>query len=301
MLPLATSVTHTHLTYALAAELAGRQGRPVRILDAGCGSGHLLLALHRYLPGLLGQSVHLAGFDVSDARVQKSDFFGSAQQTLLEAAPDVNWPEALSLIRTDSPWPYEADSFDAVVTNQVLEHVADLGFFLRELERVLRPGGISVNLFPIRPVVLEGHVGAPLAHRIHSDDVRRAYLRTFARLGLARMGPMRRVPAQSADDYGETRAEYIATQTAYRSFRELALEAHRAGLTVSYRWTPQFYLTKLGYVFGRDVSSQYRRSRFSTLVDFLSFGVLSRVSSVTVVFSNHRAYDPDDATAGHLA
>lgn len=300
MLSPVSSVTHAHLAYVLAAELRASTpngGKP-RILDAGCGSGQLLLALHRHLPTLLGLGVDLAGFDVSDVRVQKSDFFEGTRRLLDENAPDRKWRDVLALIDTKSAWPYDDESFDAVVSNQVLEHVSDLDAFLSQLARVLRPGGVSVNLFPVRSLVVEGHVGAPLAHRIASDDVRRGYLATFARVGLSRVGPMRRVQGQDFRDFGETRSEYVATQTSYRSFRELVRAAHRQGLTASYRWTPQFYILKLGYITGRDTSQLYSRAVLSTFAEWASFGVLSRVSSVTVLFFKHGSYNPDGEFAG---
>jgi len=302
MLSPVSSVTHAHLAYVLAAELpsSSASSHAPRILDAGCGSGQLLLALHRHLPALLGGAVELAGFDVSDARVQKNDFFAGTRRLLDEEAPDRNWGEALALIDTKSAWPYDEESIDAVVTNQVLEHVSDLDSFMSQLSRVLRPGGVSVNLFPVRSLFVEGHVGAPLAHRIASDDVRRGYLTVFARLGLSHLGPMRREQGQTFRDFGETRAEYVATQTSYRSFRELAKTAHKHGLTASYRWTPQFFALKLGYMTGRDTSRLYSRGRFGTLAEWASFGLLSRVSSVTVVFSKQPSYDPDADFAGHL-
>lgn len=302
MLSPVSSVTHAHLAYVLAAELPPSTpgARKPRILDAGCGSGQLLLTLHRHLPTLLGRSVELAGFDVSDARVQKNDFFAGTRRLLEEEAPDRNWRDALALTDTKSAWPFDDESFDAVVSNQVLEHVSDLDSFMSQLSRVLRPGGVSVNLFPVRSLFVEGHVGAPLAHRIASDDVRRGYLTMFARLGLSHLGPMRREQGQTFRDFGETRAEYVATQTNYRSFRELARTAHRHGLTASYRWTPQFFALKLGYMTGRDTSQLYSRTRFGTFAEWATFGILSRVSSVTVVFSKQSIYDPDAEFAGHL-
>lgn len=300
MLSPVSSVTHAHIVYVLGAERPLPGDRPFRILDAGCGNGALLIALHRHLPGLIGRPVELYGFDVSDVRVQKSDFFSATIESLRAAAPETDWQSRLSLIDTQSPWPYDDSFFDAVVSNQVLEHVQNLDSFLGELSRVLRRGGISVNLFPVKALAFEGHVGVPFAHRIHSDDVRRAYLTNYARLGVAKIGPMRKVANQSAQDFGETRAEYVATQTAYRSFRELAAAAHRQGLTASYRWTPQFYSTKLAYVFGRDFSALYRRGRQSVLFEFFAFRILSRISSVTIVFESLAAYDPDAENAGHL-
>lgn len=41
--------------------------------------------------------------------------------------------------------PYESGSFDAVVSNQVIEHLFDTDYFLAEAFRVLRPGGVVVT------------------------------------------------------------------------------------------------------------------------------------------------------------
>jgi 2-polyprenyl-3-methyl-5-hydroxy-6-metoxy-1,4-benzoquinol methylase len=38
------------------------------------------------------------------------------------------------------PWPLEDDSFDMVVCRHIVEHVSDIGRFLREIHRVARPG-----------------------------------------------------------------------------------------------------------------------------------------------------------------
>jgi 2-polyprenyl-3-methyl-5-hydroxy-6-metoxy-1,4-benzoquinol methylase len=50
-------------------------------------------------------------------------------------------PHATLQLNPDATVPVEADSFDAVVSTQVLEHVADPGLYLAECFRVLRPGG----------------------------------------------------------------------------------------------------------------------------------------------------------------
>ena len=40
------------------------------------------------------------------------------------------------------PFPFRDGSFDLVVANHFIEHVADLGFVMTEIHRVLTPGGI---------------------------------------------------------------------------------------------------------------------------------------------------------------
>jgi len=52
-----------------------------------------------------------------------------------------------------------------VIDNQVMEHVRDLDGVLGEIQRVLKPGGMVLNLFPDRSVWREGHCGIPFLHR----------------------------------------------------------------------------------------------------------------------------------------
>jgi SAM-dependent methyltransferase len=64
-------------------------------------------------------------------------------------APDVDYvaadlpgnPDATVEIRADGTLPVADASADAVLSTQVLEHVADPGLYLQECFRVLRPGG----------------------------------------------------------------------------------------------------------------------------------------------------------------
>ena len=45
--------------------------------------------------------------------------------------------------------PYADESFDVVISYDVLEHVADPRTSVAEICRVLRPGGLSINVFPV--------------------------------------------------------------------------------------------------------------------------------------------------------
>lgn len=42
-------------------------------------------------------------------------------------------------------FPYANESFDVVCSHQVIEHLADTDMFVREIHRVLRPGGLAVT------------------------------------------------------------------------------------------------------------------------------------------------------------
>jgi SAM-dependent methyltransferase len=52
------------------------------------------------------------------------------------------------------PLPYKDSSFDSVVSFQVIEHIQDDELFLREIHRVLRPGGTALITTPNRPMSL---------------------------------------------------------------------------------------------------------------------------------------------------
>lgn len=108
-----------------ALELIGRG--PGDILDAGMGPGRLVAALDRAGWRVSGVDATAEMVEIARARV-------SAARDRFAVAPI----EAL-------PFPDEA--FDAVVATGVLEY-ADPARALRELSRVLRPGGLSVISYP---------------------------------------------------------------------------------------------------------------------------------------------------------
>jgi SAM-dependent methyltransferase len=113
-----------------------RPGNRTRVLDVGCGAA----------PGLryLGErGVSAVGVDVSAAAL------AAARQILPNAR----------LVRCDLDrgLPFVPGDFDLVLMSEVVEHVADLPLVLREVRRVLRPGGALVlttpNLWDVRRAV----------------------------------------------------------------------------------------------------------------------------------------------------
>jgi len=47
-------------------------GRPIEILDAGCGASYLTLAVHHYLNSRLGIPAHIVGVDINEEMIRKS-------------------------------------------------------------------------------------------------------------------------------------------------------------------------------------------------------------------------------------
>lgn len=82
--------------------------------------------------------------------------------------------------------PLEAESFDAIICNHIMEHVEDDGKALRELYRILRRGGWGVILSPVdleREKTFEDDTITDPAERTHifgQYDHRRIYGRDYA-------------------------------------------------------------------------------------------------------------------------
>jgi SAM-dependent methyltransferase len=107
----------------------------MRVLDAGCGSGRHLCEAFR-TPG-----VDVAGIDLNWIDLGKAKGFLS----LLSREKKGNW----SIAHADVvKIPYADRSFDVVVCSEVLEHIADNKAAVKELVRVLKPGGDLVVTVP---------------------------------------------------------------------------------------------------------------------------------------------------------
>jgi 2-polyprenyl-3-methyl-5-hydroxy-6-metoxy-1,4-benzoquinol methylase len=120
---------------ALADRIAGMA--PGRVLDWGCGHGQISHLLHE-------RGVNGTAYDYREG-----------------CAPDVvrleHFPDIEAHVGGDAVLlPFESDSFDTVLSCGVLEHVQQPGQSLRELRRVLRPGGcLLVYKLPNRFSYLE--------------------------------------------------------------------------------------------------------------------------------------------------
>ena len=105
-----------------AAESAVRSGD--RVLDAACGTGDLALA------DLKAGAAKVTGLDFSEAMLARARRKTGARKDALE------WVEGDMLAL-----PFADGTFDAATVGFGVRNVADLELGLRELRRVLRPGG----------------------------------------------------------------------------------------------------------------------------------------------------------------
>lgn len=266
------SLTHDHLLAAALTETA-HLDRPM-ILDVGCGAGGLLRRLAEGFAEAR-RPVDLFGFDVTGADSSHYDDFPAATVRMLDAeAPGAPWGERVRLAPVDAPWPVDDAAFDVAVSNQVLEHVTDLDHFMAELSRVLRPGGVSINLFPVRNIVIEGHIGVPFAHWWRTAHRRAAWIRAMNRLGFG--------APDGSSDYAERQARYLADGCAYRSLGELRESAGRYGLHTSTRYTGRFVGQKVRQLRGRRLRVHYPAEPKSRTA--LDAAAVRWLTSMTVTF-----------------
>jgi SAM-dependent methyltransferase len=94
-----------------------------RVLDAGCGSGQIAIAL-------ADRGARVTGVDLSPEMIRRAAAHASARRVA------VDWRVG-DLSRLDEPFAV----FDAIVARVALQFVPEVPAALREFRRVLRPGG----------------------------------------------------------------------------------------------------------------------------------------------------------------
>jgi SAM-dependent methyltransferase len=117
------------LRHAKAYEFASKYSGDRKILDLGCGSGSGAVYLSKF--------GYVTAIDV--------------ERDLVTLLPSL-WPNAKVEWRHFSgvALPFGDASFDLVTSFQVIEHVRDQRYFLKEIRRVLRRNGIALLTTPNR-------------------------------------------------------------------------------------------------------------------------------------------------------
>lgn len=119
-----------------------------KVLDVGCGIGRVAIPLAKYLNEQGGYE----GFDAMERGVVW------CRENISGRFPNFNFkyvPLNNDLYRSDGAsasqfrFPYDDDQFDAAVVNSVFTHMVpeEVENYLREIRRVLRPGGVCYATF----------------------------------------------------------------------------------------------------------------------------------------------------------
>jgi SAM-dependent methyltransferase len=181
------SDTHRIIELDVLRALGVDLPKTAKILDFGCGAG-------RTIRGLRARGYTNAfGYDVGDGR------------NLLGIDRDhISVGSLLNL-----KLPYEDNTFDLVVSDQVFEHVQDQVRVFQELMRITKPGGHGLHLIPARYMPIEGHIkvpfGAVLQHR--------AWYKLWALLGIRNEYQQ----GLSADETADHNAYFMTDATRYVS------------------------------------------------------------------------------------
>ncbi|MGV9426874.1 class I SAM-dependent methyltransferase [Streptomyces sp. NPDC003656] len=128
---------------AAVADLGLREGD--RVLDAGCGTGRAL----PFLRSAVGSEGTVIGADLTPA--------------MLRAAVDAGRDRDAALLLADVvALPLRSESLDAVFAAGLIAHLPEPAENLRELARVVRPGGLLALFHPIGRAALAARQGREL-------------------------------------------------------------------------------------------------------------------------------------------
>jgi SAM-dependent methyltransferase len=108
-----------HHMDGLSAAIRAELGASGRVLDLGCGANTFL----------------------EEYRSDSHEVWG----TDFDTHPHLQWPAWFRALHPDGRIPFPDGYFDLVVCTSVLEHVIEPAVFLREVSRVLRPGGCLIG------------------------------------------------------------------------------------------------------------------------------------------------------------
>jgi ubiquinone/menaquinone biosynthesis C-methylase UbiE len=134
-----------------------------RVLDAGCGTGD-------FIPDLAARGGAIFALDFAQEMIEKAR--AHVERTGLERPVQFFASDVSNL-------PFETAFFDAIIAVGLVEYLADLDGALRQMHRVLKPGGILIVTVP--------NITSPfMAYETLVPKCKRVVKRTLAAAGLRR-------------------------------------------------------------------------------------------------------------------
>lgn len=204
-----TAPVEPNPAFARYLERIGRDRESFRVLDLGCGRGGTVA-------WLLEQGWDAYGMDVDKRYVDNGvGLVGRDRLAVL----------------TGDEYPYPAHYFDAVISDQVLEHVADIDHLAREVARVTAHGGGGLHIFPAKWIYREPHMLTPPVHWLPKGRARRAAITAMLRAGRAAPLFADRPLAERAAIF----STYSDEETFYRPLRRIRVAFEQAGLVTDVR------------------------------------------------------------------
>lgn len=205
-------VPQEYLQRYLTRQLAHRRTdrKTLRIIDIGCGRGDTVAWLRA-----VGWDAY--GIDIAAEYIQRG------REYLAANGDD---PARLQVMNDDFTYPFGDNMFDVVLSDQVIEHVADLDLFAAEVARISAPGASGLHIWDAQWRPVESHLRSPFVHWLPKGPLRRAAVATALRLGAAApyftQFPLR--------DRTEIFHRFSEDETFYRSLRSIIATLQRHGL-----------------------------------------------------------------------
>jgi SAM-dependent methyltransferase len=211
-----------------------------RVLDFGCGRGATVGKLRR------------RGWDAYGVDIDPR--FVASGAIVIAVAGDAS--SALSVLDTNGRTTFKDSHFEAVISDQTLEHVEDLDSAAREIGRLLNAGGITFHHFPAPRRFIECHCHLPFVHWLPKSRIRLFAIWALMALGFS--GQIRSTaPLRSRSRIVH---KYLCEHTYYRGSSEVTNVFLKAGIKLDFQ--------------------MYARSRAS--MRFLRYGVPPRVVAMIV-------------------
>lgn len=166
------------------------------VLDLGCGAGLGVYSLRK-----LGIMAYGSEF---------SDSFREMEKRIFSESLDFGDTKVFSLIDRD-PYrlPFPDNSINFCYSKAVFEHVTDYEATLKEIKRILKPGGTSIHNFVSKYKIIEDHTYVPFSSIYHGYY----YLLFWAILGIRNEYQ----EGKSAKDVAELNHNYLEKFTNYLS------------------------------------------------------------------------------------
>lgn len=205
----------------------GLDRKDFRVLDWGCGRGRSVAKLCE-----LGYDAY--GVDVDALPVSNGyQLFKSR-----------GWEPEKRLVVLDSECRtrFKDKCFHFVFSDQVLEHVRDIGQTSRELGRIMAAGGIGVHRYPAQHSILEGHLRMPFVHWLPKN-----FLRQLAILACCSVGvhpKWKELTSEGLFKRADAYYQYSLHRTFYRSCPDVREIFESAGFAVSFASTERIALNE---------------------------------------------------------